>query len=288
MYPVPFAYVRPASLEAALVVLADLGPDAKLLAGGQSLIPMLKLRIARPATLVDIGRLDSLAEIAIANDAIRVGSLVREAALDRASALTERLPILRDAARGIADPIVRNLGTIGGNIAHGDPANDHPAVMICLDAIAVARSTAGTREIPMSSFFAGPMETALRPDEILVEIRIPAPRAHDGSGYVKIERQTGDYAIGAAAVRLRLDDRKVVESRIALTNAGLTPVRCRGAERVLDGSPIGRDIVDEAAALASNEGEFWDDVRGTARYKRAVAKRAVVRALEMAERRARA
>ncbi|HMM42095.1 MAG TPA: xanthine dehydrogenase family protein subunit M, partial [Thermomicrobiales bacterium] len=224
MIPGPFEYHAPTSLDEAIDLLRQYGDDAKVLAGGQSLIPAMKLRLAHPGHLVDIRRLPNLAGLVSDEGGLRIGALTHEAALETAADVRERFPLLHDAAGVIADPIVRNLATVGGNIAHADPANDHPAVMLAYRAEVEAVGPNGTRIIPIDDFFLGAFETALAPDEILTAIRIPAPAATSGGAYVKFERKVGDYAIAAAAAQLALgSDGAIASAGLALTNAGYTP-----------------------------------------------------------------
>ena len=257
MIPPPFDYHAPGSLEEALALLGKLD-DAKVMSGGQSLLPMLKLRLATPANIVDIGRVPGLDSITEEGGHLRIGALVTETALEESAVVAERYPILLDTAKVIADPLVRNRATICGNVAHGDPANDHPATMIALRAEMVARGPDGERSIGVDDFFHGLFMTALEPGEILTEIRIPAPGggagggggvgggagagadgAHSGGAYLKLERKVGDYAVAGVAVQLTLDDDgRVAQAGIGLTNLGMAPIRASAAERVLTGSRL--------------------------------------------------
>ena len=257
MIPPPFDYHAPGSLEEALSLLGRLD-DAKVMSGGQSLLPMLKLRLATPANIVDIGRVPGLDSISEEGGYLRIGALVTETALEESAVVAERYPILLDTAKVIADPLVRNRATICGNVAHGDPANDHPATMIALRAEMVATGPGGERSIGVDDFFHGLFMTALEPGEILTEIRIPAPGggagggggavggagrgavgAHSGGAYLKLERKVGDYAVAGAAVQLTLDDDgRVAQAGIGLTNLGMAPIRGSAAEKVLTGSRL--------------------------------------------------
>src|SRR6266478_8449923 len=205
MIPAAFEYHAPTSIGEATQLLARLGDDAKVLSGGQSLIPLMKLRLATPKHVVDINGIPGLAYIQEADGFLRIGALTRESDLEDSELIRARYPLLFDTCKVIADPIVRNLATIGGNLAHGDPANDHPATMLAFGAEVVAVGTAGERKIPIGSFFTGPFSTALRPDEIVVEIRVPAPGPRSGGAYVKLERKVGDFATAAVAVQVELD-----------------------------------------------------------------------------------
>jgi carbon-monoxide dehydrogenase medium subunit len=283
MYPPPFEYTRADAVDAALGLLADNRGEARLLAGGQSLVPILKMRLTQPRLLVDINGIPGLDEVHVASGELRLGALVREATLVRAP-LPHAIQALSDAAKVIADPITRNRGTVGGNLAHGDPANDLPAVMVALDAVGEVRSVDGLTEVPMASFFTGPMETVLGDEGMLVAIRIPVSPGR-ASAYVKIERQTGDYAVAATAVRLTLERDRIIEARIALTNAGLTPIRCSQAEQALAGRILTDADADEASILAADEASFWPDLRGDVGYKRSAARRATASAIRTAYRR---
>lgn len=291
MYPAAFDYHAPTTLDEALGRIAELGPDAKLLAGGASLIPLMKLRLVEPAHLVDLGRIPGLDTVAIGPDgSLEIGAMVREADLARAAAAA-RAPLLHDATRVIADPLVRNVGTIGGNLAHGDPANDHPAIMLALDASLVARSAArGERAIPSADFHLDLLVTALEPDEIVTAIRVPASSFDRGTGsaYVKFERQVGDYAIAASAAVVRLGaDGRIAEARVAFTNLAPTPRRSASIEAALVGAAATREAIEAAVeALAADELEPWDDLRATAAVKWPMARAAAARAIRQAAARA--
>ncbi|HSP07355.1 MAG TPA: FAD binding domain-containing protein, partial [Acidobacteriota bacterium] len=206
MIPGPFDYVAPQSLDEAVSLLAK-NADAKILSGGQSLIPLMKLRFAAPRLLIDINRIPNLSYIKEEGGFLRIGALVRESELERSEIVQKKYPILSDTCAVIADPLVRNMATICGNVAHGDPANDHPATMLAVGAQFVARGPKGERVIHAASFFTGLFTTDLKPDEILTEIRVPAPEPRSGGAYVKLERKVGDFAIAAVAVYVVLDDK---------------------------------------------------------------------------------
>src|SRR5215831_19765529 len=238
MIPPSFDYHVPKTLPEAVALLAKLGQngdEAKVLSGGQSLLPLLKLRLARPAHLVDIGRIPGLDYIKEEGGFLKIGALVREAALESSSLIRSKYPILTDTAAVIADPIVRNLATVAGNLAHGDPANDHPATMLALGAAVVATGPKGARVIPLGSFFTGIFSTALEPTEVLSEIRIPVPPPGSGGAYVKLERKVGDFATAGAAVFLVLRGDVIERAQIGLTNVGPTPLRATDAEKALAG-----------------------------------------------------
>lgn len=287
MIPGPFEYHAPTSLDEAIGLLGQYGDDAKVLAGGQSLIPAMKLRLAQPGHLIDISRMPDLAGLTNSFDGLRIGALTRETALETSADVRERYAMLHDAAGVIADPLVRNLATVGGNIAHADPANDHPAVMLAYRAEVEAQGPNGSRTIPIDDFFLGAFETALAPDEILTAIRIPAPPAQSGGAYVKFERKVGDYAIAAAAVQLALNaDGTIASAGLALTNAGYTPIRSSRAEEALVGQAASDEAFKRAADLAAEDADPTGDLRGDADYKRAMARTMTLRALRIAAQRA--
>lgn len=286
MIPPEFDYHAPASLDEALELLGSLD-DPKVLSGGQSLLPMLKLRLASPANIIDIGRIPGLDGISEEDGVLRIGALVTETELERAPEVAARYPILLDTARVIADPLVRNRATVCGNIAHGDPANDHPATMLALGAEVVATGPDGERTIAIDDFFQGFFMTALSPGEILTELRIPAPPARSGGAYLKLERKVGDYAVAGAAVQLALDaDGTVAGAGIGLTNLGIAPIRASGAEEALTGRVPDAGAVADAAAAAADAADPIADRRGSVEYKRNMARvltgRAIGQALERA------
>ena len=287
MIPASFDYHAPRSVPEALELLGRLGERAKVLSGGQSLLPLLKLRLGEVGHLVDIGRIPGLEYVEEKDGALRIGGRTREAALERSEVIRARYPILFDTASVIADPIVRNLATVGGNLAHGDPANDHPATMIALGARVVATGPKGAREIPVEDFFTGLFETALAQGELLTEIRIPAPPPRSGGAYRKLERKVGDFATAAAAVQLTLGAGGEVErAGIGLTNAGPTPVKASEAERWLVGKALDDATIAEAARLAAKAANPTADRRGTVEYKREMARVLTARALRLAAERA--
>jgi carbon-monoxide dehydrogenase medium subunit len=287
MIPAAFDYHRPGSLDEAIGLLARHGDQAKVLSGGMSLLPMLKLRLGAFEHLVDIGRIPGLDHVKEDGGFLRIGAMARQAALERSDLVRSKYPILADAVPLIADPLVRNRGTIGGNVANGDPANDWPAIVIALGATLVARGAKGERTIAASQFYKDVYTTALARDEILTEIRIPMPPARSGGAYFKLKRKTGDYATAAAAVQLALDAKGAVAScGIALTNAGPTPVEAVDAAKALVGKAPDERTVAEAARLAAASANPSGDHRGSAEYKREMARvltgRAVHKALERA------
>jgi carbon-monoxide dehydrogenase medium subunit len=247
----------------------------------------MKLRLANPAHLVDINGIRGLSGIRESDGVLRIGALTRESELEESQIVRSRYPLLHDTSKVIADPLVRNLATVGGNLAHGDPANDHPATMLALGAEIVAVGPKGERRVPIASFFTGPFETSLRPDEILTEIRIPSPAARSGGAYLKLERKVGDFATAAVAVQVTLGANGACESvGIGLTNVGLTPIKATKAEASLKGVIPDEAAIKRAAALAAEAAEPSEDLRGSVEYKKDLVRILAVRALRKAVERA--
>jgi carbon-monoxide dehydrogenase medium subunit len=287
MIPAPFDYHRPSSLDEAIGLLKQHGEQAKVLSGGMSLLPTLKLRLGSFAHLVDINRIPGLDGIKEEGGVLRIGAMTRQAALERSELIRKKYPILGDAVPLIADPLVRNRGTVGGNVANGDPANDQPAIMLALGATLVARGPKGERTIAASKFYTGLYETALARDEILTEIRIPVPPAKSGGAYQKLKRKTGDFAVAAVAVQMTLDARGAVAScGIALTNAGPTPLEATDAAKFLTGKTPDAKTIAEAAKLAAAKCDPSADHRGSIEYKKDMARVLAARALQTAFERA--
>lgn len=286
MIPNAFEYHCPTSLPDAIALLGRYGEGARLLAGGHSLLPMMKLRFAQPAHLVDLRRIADLRGIAEADGEIHIGAMTTESEILASPLLAQKVPLLVEGARWIADPQVRYRGTIGGDIAHGDPANDHPALMLALGASFVARGTRGERVIPADAFFLGTYSTALGPDEVLTAIRVPIPPSGTGSAYQKLKRKIGDFATAGAAVLLQMKGATVASASIALTNVGPTPLLAREAGDFLAGQPLTEATLAEAARLAMAICDPVADLRGDADYKRAMAGEMTRRALLTAQSRA--
>ena len=287
MIPAGFEYHAPTSVGEATGLLARLGEDAKVLSGGQSLIPLLKLRLASPRYLVDINRIPGLAYVKEAEGTLRIGALAREVDLDESAVVRERYPLLADATQSIADPLVRNLATVAGNLAHGDPANDHPAVMLALGAEVTATGPSGERRIPIGEFFTGPFETTLRRDELLTEIRVPAPAPRSGGSYMKLERKVGDFATAAVAAQVTLAaDGTCAAVGIALTNVGLTPIKASKAEAAIRGKRPDESAIKEAAQFAADAAQPEADLRGSVEYKKDMVRVLTARALRKAIERA--
>lgn len=286
MIPPSFDYQAPETLADAVALLSQ-NPGAKILSGGQSLIPMMRFRLAEPVLIVDINRVTGLEYIKEEDGWLKIGGLTRESAVDGSSLVASRYPLLADTARLIADPLVRNRATVGGNLAHADPANDHPATMLAYRARVVVTGPAGQREIPIDEFFLGPFESSLSQDEILTEVRIPSSNGQSGGAYQKLERKVGDYATAAVAAQVTLDGAgKVASVGIGLTNVGLTPIRASAAEDYLIGKAPTPENISQAASLAAEAAEPEPDYRGSEAYKRSLvrtlAHRALMKAVERA------
>jgi carbon-monoxide dehydrogenase medium subunit len=286
--PGSFDYLVAGSVPEAVALLEQHGDEAKILAGGQSLIPLLRFRLAGPSVLIDINRVPDLDYLQETDGTLHIGALTREAELDASDLIRNRYPILHETAGVVADPVVRNWATVGGNLAHADPANDHPATMLALGAQVVAVGPRGQRVIPIDEFFTdSSFETSLRPNEILTEIRVPAPTTHSGGAYFKLERKVGDYAIAGVAAYITLDDSgNVTYAGIGLTNVGPTPIKARDAEKSLLGKPLDEAAIHQAADLAAAAAHPASDLRGPAEYKRDMVRTLTVRALRKAHARA--
>ena len=286
MIPPSFDYVAPRTLAEAIDSLAGY-ENAKILAGGQSLIPLMRFRLASPAVLVDLNRVEGLSYLKEEDGCLKIGSMTRESTVDHSPLVREKYPLLADTASVISDPVVRNLGTVGGNLANGDPGNDHPATMLAYGADVVARGPNGERVIPIIDFFRGLYESALDPNEILVEVRVPAQRPRSGGAYLKLERKVGDFATAAVAAQVELgEDGNFASVGIGLTNVGLTAIKAVSAEKFLEGKATSDENIREAARLAAESAQPIADVRGSEEYKRSLVKTYMVRALRLAVQRA--
>jgi aerobic carbon-monoxide dehydrogenase medium subunit len=287
MIPASFDYHAPASLADAIALLQQHGDQAKVLSGGQSLLPLLKLRVGAAGHLVDIGRIPGLEYIKEEGGFLKIGGRTRESLLERSEIITSRYPILHDTALVIADPLVRNRATVGGNLAHADPANDHPATMLALGAEVIATGPRGQRTIPIGQFFTGIFSTALAADEILTEIRIPIPPPRSGGAYVKLERKVGDFATAAVAAQVTLGAGGEIErAGIGLTAAGPTPIQATDAENFLLKKRPDAAAIAEASRLAAAATSPTADRRGAVQYKREMARVLTARALAKAIERA--
>jgi carbon-monoxide dehydrogenase medium subunit len=286
MIPPSFQYHAPGSVDDAIALLNELGDEAKLLAGGHSLLPMMKLRFAEPAHLVDINNIESLKGIREENGEIVIGAMTSETALINSALLQQKCPLLPEAARLIADPQVRNRGTIGGDIAHGDPGNDHPALMMALDASFTLAGPNGSRQVGANDFYLGTFDTVLEANEILTEIRFAALSPSTGASYHKLKRKTGDFATAAAAAVIEMSGDTCQSARIALTNLGPTALRASDAEAVLAGQVITEELIEQAAQKAMAICDPADDQRGDAEYKTHMGGEMTRRAIRTAVKRA--
>lgn len=287
MYPSSFDYHAAGSVQEALALLAQYGDDAKLLAGGHSLIPVMKLRFAAPAHLIDIGRIASLSAIADGGANIHVGATARHADVAASSVVRTRVPLLAEVAGHIGDPLIRNMGTIGGSIAHADPAADLPAAMLALGASLVLAGPSGTRSVAADDFFTDVFATALQPGEMLTEVVVPVPGAGSGAAYEKLPDPASGYAIVGIAVQLQVRDGAIAAARVGMTGLGPMPMRLVGVESALAGKPattatIAAATIAAAAAHAADDLSFDDDARGSAAYKVNLARVHVRRALSRA------
>jgi carbon-monoxide dehydrogenase medium subunit len=279
--PAYVEYERATSVEHAIALLARFGPEARILAGGHSLIPMMKLRLAQPETLVDINGLSELNYITVTEGALRIGALTRHAQLLDSALAGEHFAILHDAERVIADPVVRNWGTIGGSLCQADPSEDLSGTFAALKATMVILGPDGSRTVPAREFFTGPYETVVAPGELLTEIRI-AIRPGGGSAYEKVGRRVGDWPVGAAAAAVWLDGNRIAEAGIGLTAVGARNFAAAEAEDLLRGAPATEASLARAGAVAAEHCRPTSDQRGPADYKRHLARELTTRALRRA------
>lgn len=296
MIPAEFQYAAPQTISEAIALLQG-NADAKILSGGHSLIPAMKLRLGTPSLLVDINRIPNLDYIREEGGWLRIGALVRESDIDESPLVREKYPLLHDTSRVVADPLVRNMATLAGNLAHADPANDHPATMLAYRAQVVALGPKGERTIAIDDFFTGLFETALAHDELITEVRVPMPPARSpstgsgrsGGAYMKMERKVGDFATAGVAVQLNLTaDGKVEQVGIGLTNVGLTALRARRSEDALRGQSPTEQLIAQAGQFAGEDCQPNEDLRGSVEYKRNLVRVLTMRALGKALERARA
>ena len=284
--PARFDYEVATSVGEAIELLQRHGPEAHLVAGGHSLIPMMKLRLAAPEVLIDIHELDDeLRYVRQEDGVLKIGALARHRDLLESPVVRERYTLLADAEKFIADPLVRNMGTVGGSFAHADPSEDLPAAFIALGAEVVVRGPRGERTVALEDLQVGPFETVIGPDEILTETRVS--RAPHGSSYFKVERRAGDYASAALGVALWMNGEEIQDARIGMCGVGSTTLRARGAEDVLKGEKPDIDLYKRAGERAAEECDPPDDARGTPEYKRDLVRVLVARAMEQAVNRAR-
>ncbi len=287
MIPDRFEYFAPKTVAEAVGLLKTHGSDAKALAGGHSLIPLMKLRLAAPRYLVDLNGISEMAYIKEADGVLRIGAMTRHADLETSDLIRSRYALLADTARVISDPLVRNMGTIGGSLAHADPAGDWGAAMLAARATVVATGPRGERTVAIDDFLVDTFTTALEPNEILTEIRVPRPPARSGGVYLKLERKVGDFAIVAVGASVVLDTRGACESAgIGLCNVGPTSLRAKRAEEALRGQKPDDAAIARAAQAAAAESNPVTDLRGPAEYKRDVVRVLTARALRLAVQRA--
>ncbi|MCZ6531381.1 MAG: xanthine dehydrogenase family protein subunit M [SAR324 cluster bacterium] len=288
MIPSAFEYYAPGSLAEAVALLKTHGDEAKILSGGHSLIPLMKLRFASPAVIIDINGIPGLDYVKEEGGFLKIGALAREASLESSPVVQQKFPLIADVVKVIADPQVRNRATVAGNLAHGDPANDHPAVMLALGAEVELTGPGGSRTLPVSEFFVDLLETALTPEEVLTEIRVPVPPAGSGGAYYKIERKVGDFATIAVGSQVTLDSGgRVTAAGIGLTNAATTPIKATDAEAYLVGKSLDDATLEEAGRLAMAMSDPSSDSRAPAAYKKAMVKELTIRTLKRAAERAR-
>ena len=283
MKPPRFDYLAPRTLDEALAHLHHHGDQAKILAGGQSLIPMLNFRLVHPGVVVDVNRLTDLAYVRQHDGGVAVGALTRQHAVERSDLVRARVPVVAEACRFIGHAPIRHRGTFGGNLAHADPASELPAVMVALEAELAVASQAGNRAVPAGEFFIGPLTTALRPGEMLTEIRIPAAPPRTGGAFVEMARRAGDFALVGVAALVTLDEAgQCARARIALCGVGPTPVRARAAEDALVGQAPTTAVLDEAADRAAAATSPPSDVHGSAEFRRKLARHFARQALAAA------
>ncbi len=282
MIPAPFNYHRPDTIDEVVALLGEHGEEARVLAGGHSLVPMMKLRLAQPDHLIDLKGVEALRGISEAGGALQIGAMTTQAEIIASARLAEACPILREAAELIADPQVRACGTVGGNVANGDPGNDMPAVMMCLDASYLLHGPDGERSVPVRDFYKGTFETALADGEVLSAIRIPIPPRAQGQAYAKLKRKIGDYATAAAAVALTLDGDACSAAAIALTNVAPTPLFAEAAAQALVGTAVDATAIEQAVERAIEITDPVADTRGPVAYRKHAAGVMTRRAIETA------
>ncbi len=288
MIPANFTYHKATSVKEAIALAETHGEEAKYMSGGHSLLPMMKLRFATPEHIIDISKIEGLSYIKEEGDVLKIGALTTQTEMEHNANIKENYPIFSDAIKLTADPSVRNVGTIGGNIAHGDAANDQPALMLAMRATVVAEGTDGQKTIPIDEFFQGFYMTALEPSDVLVEIQVPKAKKGSGGAYNKVERKVGDYATAGVAVHLALNSDGVCqEVGIALTNVSAVPMRLDRGEELLLGKKITDDLIEQVGVMASEDCEPTSDLRGSEAYKRSIVntitKRMIRLALERAQ-----
>jgi carbon-monoxide dehydrogenase medium subunit len=286
MIPPSFDYIAPKTISEAVAALGQ-NENSKILAGGQSLIPLMRFRLAGPTVLVDLNRVEGLSYVQEEDGCLKIGAMTRQSTVEHSELVRAKYPLLSDTVKVLSDPVVRNLGTVGGNIANADPVNDEPATMLAYGADVVAVGPDGERVIPITSFYLDLYQSALARDEILTEVRVPMPQPNSGGAYLKLERKVGDYATAAVAAQVELDpDGNFASVGIGLTNVGLTAIKASAAEDFLRGKAASDDNIRQAARLAAEAAQPIADARGSEEYKRSLVKTYTVRALRLAVERA--
>lgn len=271
MYPAEFEYFSPRTVDEALELLTRHGEDAKILAGGQSLLPMMKLRIASPRYLIDVNRIDMLAGLRRAGDRLVMGALCRHAEIAASPLVREQLPIMLDAANLTADVQVRNRGTVAGSLAHADPAGDWPAALMALDTTVTIAGPDGLRTLPLHEFIVDAYTTQLSAQEMVTEVSVLIPQPSSGGAYVKFEKRAGDFAVASVGVQIALDNDRCHSVAVSLGALGATPIRARAAEELLRGKKASSDLLGEAERLVREAAQPFDDTRGSVDYKRHLA-----------------
>ena len=283
MIPANFTYHKANTIAEAIALVQTHGDDAKFMSGGHSLLPMMKLRFATPEHVIDISKIQGLSYIKEEGDFLKIGALTTQTEMEHSPLIKKGYPMFMDAVKLTADPSVRNVGTMGGNIAHGDAANDQPALMLAMRATIIAEGANGKRSIPIDDFFHGFYMTALEPTDILIEIQIPKQKKGSAGAYHKVERKVGDYATAGVAVHVALDNSGVCQQiGIGLTNLSAVPLRLSRAEDLLRGKKITQDLIDQAGVIASEDCEPTSDLRGSEAYKRSITNTLTKRMLKSA------
>lgn len=287
MYPAEFEYFSPRTVDEALELLVKHGEEAKILSGGQSLVPMMKLRIASPRYLIDINRIDGLAGLRRVDDRVLMGALCRHADVAASTMVQDHLPLMLDAVRLTADVQVRNRGTVAGSLAHADPAGDWPAALMALETHVAIASPRGTRTLALDAFIVDAYTTDLATDELVTEVSVSIPRPPSGGAYVKFEKRAGDFAVASIGVQLTLEGDRCVSVAISLGALGATPIRARAAEATLQGQAASADVLGRAEELVREAAQPFEDTRGSVDYKRHLAGVLFRRAFAVAADRAR-
>ena len=287
MKPAPFYYHCPRSLDDTLALLHELQEDdAKVLAGGQSLVPMLNMRLARVKNLIDINRISEMDYVRVVDGSLAIGALTRHRTLERSAEVASRVPLMAEALPEVGDRQVRFRGTVGGSLAHADPAAELPTIATALDAEMIIGRHGARRSVTATDFFQSVLTTVLEPDELLLEIRFPAPPPHSGHAFLELSRQRGTFAIVSAAAVVSLEEGRISSARLALGGVGVTPFRARAAEESLRGQTPGAEAFAEAGRLAAGETDPSSDVHGSDQYRKEMASLYAQRALDLAARRA--